>query len=226
MRAAPRPANTDMAEVAELFSRPELVAEMQGRLKLGLREWEEGVIARYFPPSGRVLDVGCGPGREAILLAQRGYDVVGADLSGAELAQARTNAREAGVTVEWALTDGLHVPPGPFAVAIIWVQVLGNMHRYADQLALLQSCREALQPGGLLSVSGHNREFCYDRWRGQMKDDWFYPWGYEGFRYATFTFETLERPVREAGFDIIHTEVPDSLRAIMHTIAKKPGAAS
>ena len=39
---------------------------------------------------GRVADVGCGPGRVAAFLAERGLDVVGVDVSQAMLAVART----------------------------------------------------------------------------------------------------------------------------------------
>jgi SAM-dependent methyltransferase len=41
------------------------------------------------PPGGRVLDMPIGTGRMARLLASRGYDVVGADLSAAMLARAQ-----------------------------------------------------------------------------------------------------------------------------------------
>lgn len=218
----PQPANDHIREVADLFSRPDIVEEMQARLKPHLGEWEERVVATYFPTPCHVLNVGCGPGREAIILAQRGYQVTAVDISQAELERARANAAVAGVELELLLVDGLHMPPGPFDVAIIWVQVLGNMHRYEDQFALLQSCYDSLKPGGLVSVSGHNREFCYDKWGSQMQDDWFYPWGLGKFKYATFTIESLERPVREAGFAIIETEIPESLRAIMHTVGRKP----
>lgn len=44
----------------------------------------------------RVLDVACGTGMHAIALAQRGYDVTGADLSAGMIERARENAREIG----------------------------------------------------------------------------------------------------------------------------------
>ncbi|MCE5240138.1 class I SAM-dependent methyltransferase [bacterium] len=219
--AESRPANHRLGEVADLFSQPDILEEMQARMGLGLRAWEEAVIAAHFPPTGRLLDVGCGPGREAIALAQRGYEVVAVDVSAAELERARSNAAAAGVTLELVLVDGLKMPAGPYDVAVLWVQVLGNMHSYEDQLALLESCYGVLKPGGIISASGHNREFCQAEWHSQMEGDWFYPWGLGGFRYATFTPETLERPVRAAGFEVIHTEVPASLAAIMHTIGRR-----
>ncbi|MBI5289236.1 MAG: class I SAM-dependent methyltransferase [Chloroflexi bacterium] len=57
-------------------------------------------LAEYLPPPpARVLDIGGGPGRYAIELAQRGYDVTLADISAAELALAQHMASERGVRI-------------------------------------------------------------------------------------------------------------------------------
>ncbi|MFP4643332.1 MAG: class I SAM-dependent methyltransferase [Spirochaetales bacterium] len=47
------------------------------------------VLERFDMPGGRVLDAGCGTGKSAVWLAERGFDVVGIDLSPAAVAQAR-----------------------------------------------------------------------------------------------------------------------------------------
>src|SRR5579884_2429227 len=44
-------------------------------------------------PSLPVLDVGCGPGRDSLLLAQMGFNVIAADLSEAMLAEARKRSQ-------------------------------------------------------------------------------------------------------------------------------------
>jgi S-adenosylmethionine-dependent methyltransferase len=54
-------------------------------------------LERHLPPAGRVLDIGGGPGRYSIWLAQRGYRVVLADLAPNLLDIARVRIAEAGV---------------------------------------------------------------------------------------------------------------------------------
>lgn len=54
-------------------------------------------FARYLIPAARVLDLGCGPGRDLELLRQRGYRVIGADLSPGMLREA--HARVGGALV-------------------------------------------------------------------------------------------------------------------------------
>jgi len=51
------------------------------------------------PPFGRALDLGCGRGHWAIVLAQRGWEVTGVDLVSRAVRAARANAAKVGVPV-------------------------------------------------------------------------------------------------------------------------------
>ncbi|SDN12982.1 Methyltransferase domain-containing protein [Allokutzneria albata] len=53
----------------------------------------------------RVLDLGCGPGRNAVHLAEAGFDVTAVDLSPAAIAWGEERAREAGVEIEFHCGD-------------------------------------------------------------------------------------------------------------------------
>ena len=211
-----------MKDVTNHFSRPEQVEAMdRKRVALGLREWEKGVIEKTFPPEGRILDIGCGCGREAIPLAKRGYDVVAVDVSAAQLHRAGQNAEKAGVKIAFEKTDGLRLPEGPFDAIILWAQVLGNIQARKDQLALLTGCRHVLSDHGLLSASGHNRTFCQKDSPEYTDAHWLYPWGKGELKYHLFTRETFETLFTQSGLEILETEIPDSLPAIIHTVAKK-----
>ncbi len=66
-----------------------------------------------------VLDMGCGTGRHSIELAKRGYKLTGVDLSSGMLSQAKKQAKEAKVKVEWVQADATRFKSKkPFDAAI------------------------------------------------------------------------------------------------------------
>ena len=56
-------------------------------------------------PPGRALDIACGQGRNALFLAERGFDVTALDISPVALAEARRRALARSLTVSWQITD-------------------------------------------------------------------------------------------------------------------------
>src|SRR5216683_225689 len=69
-------------------------------------------VEEFCPRPGRLLDLGCGTGRLLIPFAQRGYRVLGVDLSAEMLAVAGAKAAAAGVSVRVLRPGGrflLHV---------------------------------------------------------------------------------------------------------------------
>lgn len=54
---------------------------------------------------GRAIDLGCGVGREAIFLAQRGFVVTGVDISPTAIGMAAKAAAGAGVDVDFVVDD-------------------------------------------------------------------------------------------------------------------------
>jgi ubiquinone/menaquinone biosynthesis C-methylase UbiE len=72
--------------------------------------------------TGRVADIGCGPGRVAAFLAENGLDVVGVDLSRTMLSIART-AHPHIEFMEGQL-DALPIETGVLAGAVCWYSVI------------------------------------------------------------------------------------------------------
>ncbi|OLE47569.1 MAG: hypothetical protein AUG01_09740 [Candidatus Rokubacteria bacterium 13_1_20CM_2_69_58] len=72
-------------------------------------------VRALLPPGARVLELGCGEGRDSVYFASCGCDVTGVDVSAAGLHKAERLARAHGVKVRWLRGDAAHdVPAGPF----------------------------------------------------------------------------------------------------------------
>lgn len=56
-------------------------------------------------PRGKALDIACGQGRNAIYLAQRGFDVTAVDISSVALEEGQRRAQEENLSIEWQQAD-------------------------------------------------------------------------------------------------------------------------
>ncbi len=82
--------------------------------RLGITSWDRGQLPpelvelvegpEALPPS-RALDLGCGPGRQAIYLAIHDWQVTGVDYVARALETARRRAADAGVSPTWVQGD-------------------------------------------------------------------------------------------------------------------------
>lgn len=95
-----------------------------------------------------VLDIGCGTGTFACLLAERGVDVVGVDPAQASLDVAR---RKPGADrVRWLLGDATTLPPLQVDLATMTGNVAQVFLTDAEWNATLRGTYTALRPGGRL----------------------------------------------------------------------------
>ncbi|MFD3534036.1 class I SAM-dependent methyltransferase [Streptomyces sp. NPDC058664] len=102
---------------------------------------------------GRVLDVGCGEGADAVWLARGGWDVTALEVSGVALERAAGHARDAGVDVRWVhatLTDAA-LPPASFDLVSAQYPALLRTPDAAAERALLS----AVAVGGVLLLVHH-----------------------------------------------------------------------
>jgi SAM-dependent methyltransferase len=100
----------------------------------------------HFNKIGSALDIGCGGGRDAVFLAEQGWQVTAADNQSAVLACAESLADQVGVKVNWCLCDIEdvdHFPTGPFDLIL--------MSRFLDR-RLFPVIKRSLSTGGLLLV--------------------------------------------------------------------------
>ena len=108
-----------------------------------------------LPAGSKVLDVGCGIGGSARILAQDyGLDVVGISISPAQVARA-TSLTPDGLNCRFAVMDALDLQLSDQSFDGVWSVEAGphmpNKQKYADELL------RVLKPGGTLAVADWNR---------------------------------------------------------------------
>jgi len=94
----------------------------------------------------RILDVGCGTGSLAVLLAGRGRTVWGADPAEASIAVART--KEGAAKVAWVRYDAASLPAVEADLALMTGNVAQVFLTDADWAGALRAIHAALRPGG------------------------------------------------------------------------------
>ena len=102
---------------------------------------------------GRALDIGCGPGRNALYLASLGFEVSAFDLSPAAIEELRALCIEHRLSVEADVADMMSYRYGEGAFdLIVAASVIGQAPR-ADADTLVDRWKTALAPNGCIYVS-------------------------------------------------------------------------
>lgn len=105
-------------------------------------------LAEYGHTSGQLLDVGCGTGKHASLLSQKGYKVTGIDLSQGMIDQASKNYGSN--QIEFLLADGRDCDLGKsYEVVTSLFHVLSYQISNEDLQGYFNSIASHLDQGGL-----------------------------------------------------------------------------
>jgi 2-polyprenyl-3-methyl-5-hydroxy-6-metoxy-1,4-benzoquinol methylase len=104
---------------------------------------------------GRAIDLAAGDGRNAIWLAGRGWDVTAVDFSSVALEHATAAAEAANVTLRWVNADLLAWRAEPRSFDLVALMFLHLPP--AERGTVYAHAAEAVAPGGLLLVVGHDR---------------------------------------------------------------------
>ncbi len=109
--------------------------------------WIRPAFAKLGEVRGRdVLDLGCGHGMAAVVLARMGARVAAVDLSAGYVAEARRRARANGVNVVLAQADGERLPFADATFDAVWGNAI--LH-HLDLERALREVRRVLRPGGV-----------------------------------------------------------------------------
>jgi SAM-dependent methyltransferase len=147
-------------------------------------------IGRWIPEGrGRVLEIGCGPGRYVALLSQLGYDVVGCDP--VEYDTWQKLSRRAGVSLKSNVrAEAIPFPDQDFD----HVACMGALLYFSDAAGAVREIRRVLKPGGRLVVRTVNRKNLRSRWTGKPLDP---------AAPNQYTASELQRFVETAGFKVL-----------------------
>ncbi len=104
---------------------------------------------------GRVADLGCGSGTFSALLAKRGFDVTGLDISREMVAIGQKRYRQEGFAPRLTIGDVEHLP---FAGETLdGVLLSGLLHHLPDPYRCVQEVYRVLKPGGVFMAFDPNR---------------------------------------------------------------------
>jgi len=128
-----------------------------GQLSLYKKNWDEDFISRLsIKPGMKLLDVACGTGHFCILAAEQGAEVTGVDIASNLIAQARTNAKESGVTVKFDEGDAEALPYPDNSFDIVTSMIGAMFAPQPEKVAkeLVRVCK----PGGIIAMANWTAE--------------------------------------------------------------------
>lgn len=110
------------------------------------------LLERWLPvfPKGKALDVACGLGRNALLLARHGYEVDAVDISPVAIEEASRRARSAGLDVHFVTADLDTYPLADGSYDLV-------VNTYFLKRDLIPTLKRALKPGGFIVFETHVR---------------------------------------------------------------------
>ena len=121
-------------------------------------DYVEALFKKYDYRPTTILDLGCGTGGHALILAKRGYKVTGVDRSAAMLDIAKKKAEDQRLDIEFIEGDLTRMPVSKkFDAVISLFAVMGYQTTNAALAAACKVAKECLVPGGM---------FLFDCWHG------------------------------------------------------------
>jgi len=98
--------------------------------------------------TGRVLDVGCGTGEQAMLAAAHGATVTGVDLAPRAIEAARAKAADRGLAVRFEVGDALHLDRLGEQFDVVLDSGVFHVFDDADRPRYVASLAAVVRPGG------------------------------------------------------------------------------
>jgi SAM-dependent methyltransferase len=149
----------------EIYARPQLAQLYDGVVGEAREDLRAYLALADELGAKEILDVGCGTGTLAALLAERGYTVVGVDPAEASLAIAR--AKNGNVT--WLHGDATTLPALDADLALMTGNVAQVFLTDEDWARTVRGIHGALRPGGHFVFETRRPEYrAWEEWDGEL----------------------------------------------------------
>lgn len=124
-------------------------------------EKEVQAIKKIIGNSHRILDLGCGQGRHAILLSKDGYEVVGIDFSKDNIEKAKLISSN---NLKFSLGDArTYKESSPFDVVLSLYDVIGSFPNEKDNAKIVKNAYRNLKKDGIFILSVMNMQLTRNR---------------------------------------------------------------
>jgi SAM-dependent methyltransferase len=169
------PASRLEASVRSAYEDPLQVDAFSAIANEGLTPFEAALVRQAFVSGQRVVDVGCGGGREAVPMAKTGLRLVAMDVSLAMVRAATAYASTLNVPLSPVVGSATALPfrPAVFDGVAMLGQVLAHIPGRGHRVDALRAAWAALRPGGTLVLTTHNRR-CH--WKFTLYFAWVNRW--------------------------------------------------
>jgi len=212
--------------VKKLYFDEHAISDMRDYTKKKLKIWENEIVS-YFPAKSWVLDIGCGMGREAFCLYDKGFRITAIDISEKVIESAKQFALESKRDIEFLLTKGLDLPfeSNTFDVVIIWSQTFGLFYEEENKIHILEECNRVLKSKGILSFSGHNKEYLEANYSQYLDGKKFFAYADTDCYWESFTIDELIDLAQKTGFTVMECKrgivYKEEDGPILHCVCRK-----
>lgn len=145
--------------VAEKYDSAEEVEYHSQLTSEGLEEWEKSIV-KLMKPKAKILDVGCGTGREAIAFAKTGFDVTGIDISPNMITKAIENAKKEGLNIDFKAQSVVDIayPAKSFDYVLFSRAVYSYIPTKKLRVKMLKKIRDILKSDGMLFFTAYYKD--------------------------------------------------------------------